>query len=197
MALRLKPNMRSAAGLNSMMLPVSSMTMMASSDACSMVWRMISLTWASESERSTALPIAMATISTAAFSSSVQSRSTRQSLMAMRAPQMAMREDRDREERLDLLVLEIRAQEALDIARAAGKHLALAHLLGQPLKQRVRIDDRLDDGGRRAGHARRSRRRPNRPAIDCARPWPGSSRSLNRIARCPPSERASISSESR
>ena len=38
----------SAAGLNSMIVPVSSMTMMASSEACSMVRRMTSLTWASD-----------------------------------------------------------------------------------------------------------------------------------------------------
>ena len=42
-----------------------------------------------------------------------------------RAPHMAVREDRDRQERLDLLVLEILAQEAFDVAGLAGEHLAL------------------------------------------------------------------------
>ena len=65
-----------------MMLPVSSMTTMPSSEACSIVLRMISPTLASDSGRSIVSPIAEAMISSAAFSSSAQSLSTRQSLMA-------------------------------------------------------------------------------------------------------------------
>ena len=43
----------------------------------------------------------------------------------------------------------------LNIAGPSGENLALPHFLGQPLEQRIGIDDRLDDGGRRAGHADR------------------------------------------
>ena len=185
-ALRLKPNIFSAAGLNSMMLPVSSMTMMASSEACSMVWRMISLTCASDSERSIASPIASATISSAAFSSSVQSPLDDAVVDGQRSPEMAVREDRDRQEGLDLLLLEILAQEAFDLAGLAGEHLALPDLLGQPSEQRVGIDDRLDDDGRRPGDADRPARPPSRRRSTGRSPGPGSSRSRNRIARWPP-----------
>ena len=127
-----------------------------------MVWRMISLTCASDSERSIASPIAMATISTAAFSSSVQRRSTHAVVDGERSPQMAVGEDRDRQEGLDLLVLEVLAQEAFDLAGAAGEHLALPDLLGQPAEQRIGIDDRLEDDASAAGDADRPPRPPNR-----------------------------------
>ena len=67
------------------------------------------------------------------------------------------------QERLDLLLLEILAQEAVDVAGEAGEHLALPAFLGDPPEQRIGMNDGLDDHRRRAGNARRPPRRPNRP----------------------------------
>ena len=114
---------------------------------------MTSLTCASDWPRSMASPSANATISIAAFSSSVHARSTQAVVDGQRAPDIAVREDRDRQERLDLLVLEILAQEAFDVAGQAGEHLALPTFAGDPLEQRIGMDDRLDDHGRRGGRA--------------------------------------------
>ena len=67
------------------------------------------------------------------------------------APQMTVGEDGDGEEGLDLLVLEVPAQVALDLAGAAGEHLALADLLGKSGEQRIGVHDRLQDDARPAG----------------------------------------------
>ena len=65
-----------------MILPVSSITITASSEACSRAARITSLTCASDWARSMASPSASATISIAALSSSLQMRSPTQSLTA-------------------------------------------------------------------------------------------------------------------
>ncbi|OWK19334.1 hypothetical protein AJ88_45215 [Mesorhizobium amorphae CCBAU 01583] len=70
-----------------------------------------------------------------------------------RAPQMAVRKDRNRQERLDVLLFEVGSEKAFQIARMAGEDLALALVLGQPLQQRIRIDDRLHDDRRRCQFA--------------------------------------------
>lgn len=70
-----------------------------------------------------------------------------------RAPQMAMGEDRHRQERLDVLLFEIGSQEPFEIARMPGKDLALPFVLGDALQQRIRIDDRLHNDGRRGQFA--------------------------------------------
>ena len=72
-----------------------------------------------------------------------------------RSPQMAVGEDGDGQEGLDLLVLEVPAQVALDLAGAAGEHLALADLLGEPCEQRIGIHDGLQDDARPAGDSDR------------------------------------------
>ena len=88
-----------------------------------------------------------------ASSSSVHSRSFDAVVDRQRAPQMAVRKDRHRQERLDVLLFEVGSQKAFEVARVSREDLALPLVLRQPFQQWVRIDDRLHDHRRRCQFA--------------------------------------------
>ena len=118
-----------------------------------MVRRMTSLTWASDSERSMASPMASAMMCIVAFSSSVHSRSLTQSLTASvphRWP--CANTDTDRNDLMCCFSKSVR-RKPVEVARVAGEDLALPLVLRDPLQQRIGIDDRLHDHRRRGQFA--------------------------------------------
>ena len=110
-----------------------------------------------------------------------------------RTPRHAVRHYGNGQEGLDLLSLEILAQEAVDVAGKAGEHLALPAFLGDSPEQGVRCE-------RRPGRSPSARiEMPStvpstqKAETHCVRPWPGSSCKRNRMDRWTDIERPSNS----